>query len=202
MKTIGMFLLLLVLITSIASKCAPEKTAAEKLQAERELSEISARIKGTSYAKRLVRMHLRDPDSAEFGEVVNVGGGHICGTVNGKNGFGGYTGSQGFIVSGDVVALEESSNERFGAFWREACLGAPAKKPAMTAAEKAAQKAHTDKAVRVAKLMDSDPVFLDKTLEWMQCNVANSALPADQKARACPEPAIPAPVARKAKVRR
>jgi hypothetical protein len=56
-----------------------------------------------------LRQALKDPDSAEYTDVVLyrdlIGGddlaGHysLCGFVNAKNGFGGYSGPQGFVSS-------------------------------------------------------------------------------------------------------
>ena len=46
-----------------------------------------------------VREALRDPDSARFGEMsISADGTLACGTVNAKNGMGGYTGDQTFMV--------------------------------------------------------------------------------------------------------
>ena len=46
--------------------------------------------------ERLVRARLKDPDSARFQNIRNVGRGEICGEVNAKNAFGGYVGFQHF----------------------------------------------------------------------------------------------------------
>lgn len=56
-------------------------------------------------AESLVRKQLTDPDSAKFDEVVfNRPKGSVCGYVNSRNKFGGYTGKTMFAVSesGDV----------------------------------------------------------------------------------------------------
>jgi hypothetical protein len=48
-------------------------------------------------AKAAVVKRLKDPDSARFSDLVKTGGGYIvCGKVNAKNGFGGYTGAKSF----------------------------------------------------------------------------------------------------------
>lgn len=49
-----------------------------------------------SGVERLVRARLKDPDSARFQNIRNVGRGEICGEVNAKNAFGGYVGFQHF----------------------------------------------------------------------------------------------------------
>ncbi len=56
-------------------------------------------------AESLVRKQLIDPDSAKFNDVVlNRSKGSVCGYVNSKNKFGGYTGKTPFAVAenGDV----------------------------------------------------------------------------------------------------
>lgn len=59
----------------------------------------------THQAETKVRKQLIDPDSAKFDEVVfNRTKGSVCGYVNSRNKFGGYTGKTMFAVSesGDV----------------------------------------------------------------------------------------------------
>jgi hypothetical protein len=57
-------------------------------------------------AQELVKQQLRDPDSAEFGPqywVASATGDsdvdYVCGTVNAKNGFGGYVGEQYYMAA-------------------------------------------------------------------------------------------------------
>lgn len=55
------------------------------------------------YVEQAVEKKLRDPDSAKFGpmrgqEQKGVNGAIVCGTVNAKNGFGGYAGDQSYVV--------------------------------------------------------------------------------------------------------
>jgi hypothetical protein len=45
-----------------------------------------------------LKRHLRDPDSAKISDV-KVSGSSVCGLVNSKNGFGGYTGIQRFLIN-------------------------------------------------------------------------------------------------------
>ncbi len=59
-------------------------------------------------AEIYVRAMLKDPDSADFGDVYLVAGAKnealqdiaICGLVNAKNSFGGYSGNQRFVAYG------------------------------------------------------------------------------------------------------
>lgn len=62
-------------------------------------------------AKERVRAHLRDPDSAKFGGAMVGPRGVVCGVVNAKNGFGGYTGMQPYFVNGEKVLMVGSEEE-------------------------------------------------------------------------------------------
>ena len=53
--------------------------------------------------ERIVRSHLKDPDSAEFRRVDGR-----CGIVNAKNSFGAYTGVRRFVVLSDYDVLFDS----------------------------------------------------------------------------------------------
>lgn len=68
-----------------------------------------------------VKDGLKDPDSARFGKIVGgldtKGGLVICGQINAKNSYGGYTGNQ--IFSGNFVTPQKFKVEGFqqmGAF--------------------------------------------------------------------------------------
>jgi len=57
-----------------------------------------------------VGARLRDPDSARFGEFRRGTAGATCGAVNARNGFGGYTGLQPFVLppAGPLYLYDES----------------------------------------------------------------------------------------------
>lgn len=59
-------------------------------------------------AKEVVARQLKDPMTAEFAEVVRHNGA-TCGYVNGKNGFGAYSGRQAFVVEADEAVLDDST---------------------------------------------------------------------------------------------
>lgn len=86
-----------------------------------------------SAAKEAVRQQLRDPESARFsGVYVHRGpsGAAVCGRVNAKNGFGGYTGDSDFFVIGSAAVLETDENRRqFTGLYKAACTDAPVAKP-------------------------------------------------------------------------
>jgi hypothetical protein len=89
-------------------------------------------------AKAVVKRTMRDPESARFGEtfVKSPVLPTVCGYVNGRNSFGGYTGEQPFIVVGPIATIGgEPPRSSFVKLWNEYCAdhpakrGPPAKKP-------------------------------------------------------------------------
>ena len=76
-------------------------------------------------AKKAIQRLLRDPDSAEFESVV----GHevtsdqfiFCGTVNAKNGFGGYQGPKAFITLSSAEAYIDDGKKDFRDMWEYVC---------------------------------------------------------------------------------
>ncbi|WP_343698412.1 hypothetical protein [Caulobacter sp.] len=91
-----------------ALKAEEEKAQAEKDAAEREEAQAFA---SANEAVQAVRYSLADPDSALFKDVWAVRGQidgapegvFTCGTVNAKNGFGGYVGYMPFVAVGSTV---------------------------------------------------------------------------------------------------
>lgn len=77
-----------------------------------------------------VRARLRDPDSAEFRNVGYYSGGPegaaVCGEVNAKNGFGGFTGFERFVAMGPETAFLESevATSEFATVWDTLCVKA------------------------------------------------------------------------------
>jgi len=65
-------------------------------------------------ARRAIIRTLKDPDSARFGRIFEgrevVGKTTICGEVNAKNGFGGYTGMTPFVYFPDNDRAELITN--------------------------------------------------------------------------------------------
>lgn len=75
-------------------------------------------------AEVAVERKLKDPSSAQFEAFVSRLSGEpvVCGTVNAKNGFGGYSGRQPFIYAGGQAILsEEAAPETFSSIWSESC---------------------------------------------------------------------------------
>jgi hypothetical protein len=91
------------------------------------------------YVEPAVKSVLKDPDSARFGtihcldnrrmkdgKVVRTGGMQVtfaCGSVNSRNGFGGYTGFQQFVVIIEPVQgmFIESQGAPFVDIWNKLC---------------------------------------------------------------------------------
>jgi hypothetical protein len=68
-------------------------------------------------ARTAVADHLKDPDSAKFRNERQVSDGSVCGEVNGKNGFGAYSGFAPFFAmkrpDGFDVVIDASLSDRF-----------------------------------------------------------------------------------------
>jgi hypothetical protein len=72
-----------------------------------------------------VRSKLKDPNSAQFSGVFiskAAGAPIICGKINAKNSFGGYTGYQRFISGGTIQVLEtEMRAGEMDKLWLQLC---------------------------------------------------------------------------------
>lgn len=75
--------------------------------------------------KELLMAQLRDPGSAQFSDVrvsYKAGGPVVCGLVNAKNAFGGYTGSRRFIGAGQTMGVFlDGESDDFPALWNMLC---------------------------------------------------------------------------------
>lgn len=80
------------------------------------------------FAQQQVTKVLKDPDSARFQDVTVVKPknfdpkrpGIVCGSVNAKNSFGGYTGFKDFVVIAGIPVLEDGTND-FVRLWNKQC---------------------------------------------------------------------------------
>lgn len=79
-------------------------------------------------AREHVASKLKDPDSARFDGLYvsrKIGTPVVCGTVNAKNSFGGYSGKVRFISGGDGIATQiENSGEMSLSEFEKAWVGA------------------------------------------------------------------------------
>lgn len=79
-----------------------------------------------------IKARLRDPGSADFRNSRFYSGGSapvVCGEVNSKNGFGGYSGFQRFIAAGDVsdlafLASDFAAGDSIDNVWKQLCVRA------------------------------------------------------------------------------
>lgn len=65
-----------------------------------------------AFTQKVVQDHLKDPESAQFAQVIAYRSGKkltICGLVNARNGFGGYGGPKPFIISDEGMFFEEEA---------------------------------------------------------------------------------------------
>ena len=85
----------------------------------------------TTFADSIVRPRLREPASGQFSRLhgaLTDQGNYLCGDVNAKNGFGGYSGPQRFAaaVSGPIAGqvFFEGPNQKnaFAKYW-SICAG-------------------------------------------------------------------------------
>ena len=71
-------------------------------------------------SRQYVRSAMKDPSSADFGDVWGMSSTVACGFVNGKNSFGALTGDQRFIFANGTVAFQGSSD--FSRMWNTLCV--------------------------------------------------------------------------------
>lgn len=75
--------------------------------------------------QRLLKQKLKDPDSAKFGDdyvSYKSGGPVVCGTVNARNSFGGYSGAERYVGMGAELGVYMASEvSDFDTLWRRVC---------------------------------------------------------------------------------
>lgn len=122
------FILVLVLggiaLVAFARACSTDIPGdpAAATQAEQSRQDAELQYEG----QEAVKANLRDPGSAKFSDVVVVrksGSIAVCGAVNAKNGFGGYSGASRFMARGDLAVVESPDNvAEFSKLWNKACV--------------------------------------------------------------------------------
>lgn len=104
------------------SRQAPDAAREAVAAKAQQQADLHARIQYEGL--RTARSQLKDGESARFSHLVVVnqptGGGVLCGAVNAKNSFGGYTGDKLFFVAGDV-AVFQAETEQFAALFQQFC---------------------------------------------------------------------------------
>ena len=81
-----------------------------------------------------IKNRLRDAGSAKFRNVGYYSGGRaaaVCGEVNAKNAFGGFSGYERFVAVGDAAFFESDVNDgKFGVeVWDQICVKAETDEP-------------------------------------------------------------------------
>lgn len=113
-KGVGMRIVLLSVALIALSACGQSDETKDQMNS----------IAHVRVAKEKVQKSLIDPNSAEFRDVHvyrNGKGKIVCGFVNAKNRFGGFTGFEEFIVIGDAVALKSQGVNDFNTVWSDGC---------------------------------------------------------------------------------
>ena len=107
------------------------KEAADRAASERRVQDIA----WLERTKDAIRAQMRDPSSVEFRNVAAFRADPsrraptICGEVNGRNGFGGMTGLQGFIAAGPqgpIFFQQRMAPGEFAGSQREFCVNGAA----------------------------------------------------------------------------
>ena len=104
-------------VVSGVAFAGPKEAAKEKrLQERRDTQMVDA-------AKKRIAYSLTDPDSAKFREVfVAPNQVAVCGDVNAKNSFGGYTGFRKFIYSSSKQGIDGDGSYFVEARWEDRCI--------------------------------------------------------------------------------
>jgi len=105
-------------LAAILAACSPGPSAPKFANGK---DEVANQI----HAQILVEKRLREPASAQYGSLAVADIGLktvVCGDVNAKNGFGGYTGPKRFIAMDErAVFAADLSAEEFAKLWAANC---------------------------------------------------------------------------------
>jgi hypothetical protein len=103
--------IVLLLLAGLLAGCSATTQSAPSTMSDQEAFAL---------ARKRVTESLKDPSSAQFGSqffrkthsAVGLPWDRVCGTVNGKNSFGAYTGMQIFVyhVADDVVRIGDRAS--------------------------------------------------------------------------------------------
>jgi hypothetical protein len=96
---------------------APKSTLAPDPAREAQDLRLAAEVE----ARQLVTRMLKDPGSADFGDITGFAPHVACGSVNAKNGFGGFAGQTRFVYHVDDVAFDDGG-AKFSKLWAKWCV--------------------------------------------------------------------------------
>jgi hypothetical protein len=102
------------ILIGLAASGQPDRAAGARMRAE------LAATEGHYAAKQAVRLMLKAPVSTRFEPLMTVRG-TICGYVNARNSFGGYTGAKEFMVFGGLTMLN-AGTKSFAREWNRRCV--------------------------------------------------------------------------------
>jgi hypothetical protein len=117
---------------------APPRTAAQDSVALADsLAQVAKRADKEMIwdAKEVFKRRLKDPESVRWGTLIVArfsGSPVVCGDASAKNGFGGYTGMEDFLViNGAAVTSGDVGEKLFVKTWNSSCVAPkPSKKRA------------------------------------------------------------------------
>lgn len=132
---------LIIAVANCSSDAPPSQTASPTSNVQEDTSEAGDESPFDDTRKQslwivmsrdAIRSRLRDPESAEFRNLRFYSGGSVpvvCGEVNAKNAFGGYTGYERFIASGDntdiaFLASDLAEGDSIDEAWDQLCVRA------------------------------------------------------------------------------
>ena len=122
-RVIGFGWLALIAVMMAISQPTPENGTATASQVDVDPQRVD-KDRAAYMAKQAVPAAMKDPSSAEFGEVWGMSATVACGFVNGKNGFGAMAGQTRFIYDAGNIQFQESS-ANFVSNWNELCVDKP-----------------------------------------------------------------------------
>lgn len=129
---LGLLLIFVVvgMITAVVGDSSKSSSAPSSTSASSETDDGILKYQGEDLVKR----QLRDPESADFRDVIVVHKGSdvtVCGSVNAKNGFGGFSGYSDFLVIGPLALIEPNDGSAsFVRMWNRYCAKSTPKAPA------------------------------------------------------------------------
>lgn len=136
------------------TSCIKDRIEKEKTAATSKQEKVSSRaiekpeFKEIIIAREAVKGTLKDPDSAKF-QNERISGLLVCGEVNAKNSYGGYTGYKRYIVQDGSANFDGEEHPLFSKWWADNCVENVAAVEKKAGAEEylAKKKAETDESI-------------------------------------------------------
>lgn len=110
-------IIIIIVLLLLYQACSYEESPAQK--------EENNEIAYIGLQKQRIKAVLKDPESAQFKSMFvskSMGVPVVCGLVNSKNSFGGYSGFQRVLSAGDMQAIESDMPAgEMDKIWNKAC---------------------------------------------------------------------------------